>query len=281
MRTLNELNTKDSFSKKVSFSNSYKLLIGALALVFVAGMASSAYALTIDSFDVGETHLTANGTMTMDTQSLGGLDPNEVLLGDRWTKITWQSGDNSQTIMADTSNIFGFDSMAFDSNTGVAGFFQLRYDNGTGSLGGVDLTLGGNADRLFVKFSASDANADVTVTIMDESSNSASKTIATGIGGANGAQTLDFLFSDFGGVDLEDVKKIEVDLQGVASGDYAIDLIGIPQTRIGGTFGSMDTATLLVAGAQANMGLWSLALVGAVAAGAAITYKLKSNKTKQ
>ena len=48
---------------------------------------------------------------------------------------------------------------------------------------------------------------------------------------------------------------------------------------IGGTVGSMSTTSLLVAGAQANMGLWSLALVGMVAAGAAITYKLKSKKT--
>jgi len=50
---------------------------------------------------------------------------------------------------------------------------------------------------------------------------------------------------------------------------------------IGGTVGSLDTATLLVAGAQANMGLWSLALVGIVGAGAAIIYKTKSKKTEQ
>jgi len=50
---------------------------------------------------------------------------------------------------------------------------------------------------------------------------------------------------------------------------------------IGGTVGSMSTTSLLVAGAQANMGLWSLALVGMVAAGAAITYKLKSKKTNE
>jgi len=52
-------------------------------------------------------------------------------------------------------------------------------------------------------------------------------------------------------------------------------------TPIGGTVGSLDTATLLVAGAQANMGLWSLALVGLVGAGAAIIYKTKSKKTEQ
>jgi len=46
-----------------------------------------------------------------------------------------------------------------------------------------------------------------------------------------------------------------------------------------GMVGSLDTATLLVAGAQANMGLWSLALIGIVGAGAAIIYKAKSYKT--
>jgi len=55
----------------------------------------------------------------------------------------------------------------------------------------------------------------------------------------------------------------------------------IKDKPIGGTVGSMSTTSLLVAGAQANMGLWSLALVGMVAAGAAITYKLKSKKTEQ
>ncbi len=50
---------------------------------------------------------------------------------------------------------------------------------------------------------------------------------------------------------------------------------------IGGTVGSMSTTSLLVAGAQANMGLWSLALVGIVGAGAAIIYKTKSKKTEK
>ena len=59
------------------------------------------------------------------------------------------------------------------------------------------------------------------------------------------------------------------------------DIPTICDRPIGGTVGSLDTATLLVAGAQANMGLWSLALVGMVAAGAAIIYKTKSKKTEQ
>jgi len=50
---------------------------------------------------------------------------------------------------------------------------------------------------------------------------------------------------------------------------------------VGGTSFPVSTTTLLVAGAQANMGLWSLALVGIVGAGAAIIYKTKSKKTEQ
>jgi len=50
---------------------------------------------------------------------------------------------------------------------------------------------------------------------------------------------------------------------------------------VGGTSVPVSTTSLLVAGAQANMGLWSLALVGTVATGAAVIYKKKSNKTEQ
>ena len=56
----------------------------------------------------------------------------------------------------------------------------------------------------------------------------------------------------------------------------------VPENQpIGGTSFPVSTTTLLVAGAQANMGLLSLALVGMVAAGAAIIYKTKSKKTEQ
>ena len=50
---------------------------------------------------------------------------------------------------------------------------------------------------------------------------------------------------------------------------------------IGGTVGSMDTTSLIIAGAQANMGWWSIAMIGAFAIGAGIVYKVKSNKTNK
>ncbi len=65
------------------------------------------------------------------------------------------------------------------------------------------------------------------------------------------------------------------------TGDHSWFLLSGANQPIGGTSIPVSTTTLLVAGVQANMGLWSLALVGMVAAGAAITYKLKSKKTEQ
>lgn len=67
--------------------------------------------------------------------------------------------------------------------------------------------------------------------------------------------------------------------QGSVTGLTLVD--GIINEPIGGTSIPVSTTTLLVAGAQANMGLLSLALVGIVGAGAAITYKIKSKKTEQ
>jgi len=50
----------------------------------------------------------------------------------------------------------------------------------------------------------------------------------------------------------------------------------VPDQPIGGISAPVSTTTLVVAAAQANMGLWSLALVGIVGTAAAITYKVKS-----
>jgi len=68
----------------------------------------------------------------------------------------------------------------------------------------------------------------------------------------------------------------------VSEGGSIVEISTKCTQPIGGTVGSMSTTSLLVAGAQANMGLWSLALVGvAVAVGSGIVYKVKSNKTKE
>jgi len=86
--------------------------------------------------------------------------------------------------------------------------------------------------------------------------------------------------SDVFGIQDALVSEDGEDWEGIGSGDLAFQLTtsNIP---IGGIAFQVSTTTLLVAGAKANMGLWSLALVGMVGAGAAITYKLKSKKIER
>ena len=275
MRQSNNLKDKDSFSTKKTLNNSQKLLAGTLALILVAGMASPAFALTIDTFDEPTFELTADdgSEHATPTDSTTNLGIDLIALGDsRFTAVTWQSGSNDVMAQANSDGI-----LAFSSDFGTTGLFDLTYDANGAGLGGIDLTENGGSE-IVVDLVGADASSDVTVTVMDTGVGSSTKTIMT----AGGPEVLHFDFGTFSGdADFELVDKIQVSLQGVSDGDYAIDLIGIPQKKVGGTVGSMSTVSLLVAGAEANMGLWSLALVGAVAIGAAVTYKVKSNKTEQ
>ena len=61
-------------------------------------------------------------------------------------------------------------------------------------------------------------------------------------------------------------------------GGSIVEISTICSQPIGGTVGSIGTVSLLVAGAQANMGWGIIALVGAVV-GVGIVYKAKTNKT--
>ncbi len=71
-------------------------------------------------------------------------------------------------------------------------------------------------------------------------------------------------------------------VSGVVATEGAIVQISTKCTQpIGGTVGSMSTTSLLIAGAQANIGWWSIAMIGAVAIGAGIVFKVKSNKTNK
>jgi len=278
MRSLNELNTEGYFSTKVSFSNSHKLLIGALALIFVAGMASPAFALVIDNFDEGAVLIDTANAAGSNTANNAGLNTDNTLGGDRDTMITSDgpAGVIGQIILNDF--------MTFSAQAITTGSYMLTYDGpGAGGLGGIDLTLGGGADRITITFVDADFQSTVTVSITEQNGDEISDMQMT----SGGPQLMVFKFADMSGTgdastpEDADIIKITIDSESETMADYTIDLIGVPQTRIGGTVGSMNTATLLVAGAQANMGLWSLALVGVVAAGAAIIYKTKSKKTEQ
>ncbi len=272
---MGRLNDLEDNKSKMSFIKSQRLLVGALAFVLVAGMASSAFALVIDDFDEGDLlDITANSGNTPQTDTDTGLDTDKTIGGERTVTVNHVSGETS--VMAQANPPSG--KINFNSAAENSGIFELWYDGGS-DLGGVDLTIGGSGTHIEILLSSADEMAEVTV-ILETGSGTLTSDMKMTDDSSN--QLLKFFFADMTGPgDETDVDSIHIEFEGQENGDYVIDNIGVPQTRIGGTVGSMDTATLLVAGAQANMGLWSLALVGAVAAGAAITYKLKSNKTKQ
>lgn len=280
-RNSNFLNkNSESISTKMTL-NSQKLLAGILSLVLVAGLASPAFALTIDDFTTGTNDITANSGDPLVFNFTSGLPVSETIGESRNVTAMWVSG--GLDVMANSNPNPGI--MGFSSDDGVTGIFKLAY-NGTGSgLGGVDLTLGGAGDRIIVNMTTADLNSGISVWLTDTNDVLCSLEL-TGLGA--GAQVVNFPYASFDTpvncenvIDFTSINTIEVQVNGIESGDYSIDLIGVPQTRVGGTVGSMSTTSLLVAGAQANMGLWSLALVGIVGAGAAITYKLKSNKAEQ
>ena len=272
MRRLNDL---EDTTSKMSFFKSQKLLAGALALVFVAGMASPAFAsLNIDTMDFGPTADAANSGTPVDGSNESG-PLNEIILGDRTTLASYGMGPLQ--IMIDRVDVGPVGILALSSDVATKGDFLMTYDDNGAGLGGIDFLAEGGL--ILVELFSVNQAASMKITIMDTVAGSSSLTIPIPL---NDNTDLTFLFANFvGTADLTDVDKVEVLVVGQLDGDYSIDNISIPQTRVGGTVGSMSTTSLLVAGAQANMGLWSLALVGVVAAGAAIIYKTKSKKTEQ
>ncbi len=278
MTQINELKDKESFStKKILKSN--KLLTTALAFVLVAGMASPAFALVVDTFDNPTFALTANtGTPTDTITNTEIPDGPLIAIGDaRIVTVEHVGGANDVMIQMNSD---GFMSLSSDAGQpGTQGDFIIIWDANTAGLGGLDLTEG-SGDRIIVTLAEADANADFTVILTDKTNGFL--LTHPGIMTVAGPDELMFLFADFVGTgDITDIDKIELRITGELRGDYDLDKVDIPQRIVGGTVGSMSTTSLLVAGVEANMGLWSLALVGAVAIGAAVTYKVKSKKTKQ
>jgi len=279
-------NETESFSTKKTLNNTHKLLIGTLALVLVAGMASPAFALTIDNFNTGTENLEAENDGDVESTTTTGLPADETLGESRFTQVTNVAGGLGSSMAQLLPQPFPM-SMVLSSDGNTASIFKLIYDADDAVLGlnGVDLTANGGNQILLDLLSADQgANIEICITDTDDDVSCLTVMVLDIIADPLNAQVMTYLFANFdnlANIDFDSVKMIMVELPSNPAGDFIIDLIGVPQTMVGGTVGSMSTATLLVAGAQANMGLWSLAIVGAVGAGAAIIYKKKSKKTEQ
>ena len=285
MRQLNDLEDTKS---KMSLIKSHKLLTGVIALIFVAGMASPAFAqsITIDNFNTGTENLEAVNDGDVESTTTTGLPANETIGEARFTQVTNIAGGfgSSMVVILPQPNPTV---MVLSSDGSTASLFKLVYDADDAILGlnGVDLTTSGG-DRIILDLLSADQGANIEICITDTDDDVSCQTVMVLdiVADPLNEQVMTYLFANFdnlANIDFDSVKMIMVELPSGPAGDFIIDLIAVPQTRVGGTVGSMSTTSLLVAGAQANMGLWSLALVGVVATGAAIIYKKKSNKTEQ
>ncbi len=104
----------------------------------------------------------------------------------------------------------------------------------------------------------------------------------TGNKPANGFWALNILTHTVLGGDPSIGDPLKICLYSPNNPQIVFDAVSLDATStsilIGGTVGSIDTVSLLVAGAQANMSWGIIALVGAVAV-VGIAYKAKTNKT--
>ena len=254
-----------------NFINTYKLFAGFLALVLVAGMTSPAFAAT--------EHI-----------SNGGFETGTF---EDWTIIEDGAGDwyiNDGTLFLSvvggtSSPISG----SFDAATDQFFFSKnMLSEPFTVPIGLTSANVNWD-DRIYNSQEFSDPNQEARVEIR----NAAGDTVLAAIWSTDpgddsiqvgpNARSFD-ITTILQSLEGQDVRLCFLEQDNLGNFNFIVDNISLTTETdkvIGGTVGSMDTATLLVAGAQANMGLWSLALVGIVGAAAAITYKVKSKKTEQ
>lgn len=182
-----------------------------LSLLCALGLASVSQAeVTIDSFEQGGFSFTAGTSVASETQT--ALFPPLTIGGQRVVSIVALAG--GETVSAELLVTPTDDAVVFQSDPS-GGSFSLGY--GDFGLPTLDLTDGGNADRIEVVVTQADDAATLELELLDASSGSAAPSQPI-----SGPGTYTFLFSSMPGVDLGDVRILQVDLETSASGQFSI-----------------------------------------------------------
>jgi len=251
MRNINFLkNETESISTKMTLKNSQKLLVGLLALVMVAGMTSPAFAQTAENTP------DASRVNPDEISPLAAVSTDGTYYGTFWSGVEEIQGSAFDSFPgavspwtfncgADTCWLTVLDGFIPIDQFEVFDFGQSIGNTSTPNLDGVS------------------CGADPEACIADPDFSRGLFCLGPGEHSITIDQTLN---------------------PSLGAGWFKVEIHDAEDecnTPIGGTSIPVSTTSLLVAGAQANMGLLSLALVGMVGVGAAITYKLKSKKTEQ
>jgi len=262
MRSKNFLNKTESILTKMTLNNSQKLLTGFLALVLVAGMTSPAFAQTVNdgSEPVGPVQELPVGItvapfgVIVDFEACVDVPAGLLTYSEDGAVVTPEAGKTFSCITGPNASVnaatFGADGRGHLKTT-----LSCTTDSVSMDLG----DFNGDPDNLLLEgYTAGDVLVD-SDTLFIDASFVGMKTLT--VSGADIAYVIS-------GTDLSDTFPNSVFHDNVT--------YECPSDPVGGTSVPISTTSLLIAGAQSNMGLWSLALVGIIGAGAAITYKLKS-----
>ncbi len=231
-----------------------------------------AYAVVLDNFleddNSCDTTQVGVGTATCTDTSITDAANTIKKRRDGVVQVTAAAGGSADAMI----EVFQFANIGFftyDSAFGVNGLTSLHYGDG------MDL----NADwSSFSKFNINLQSNDLPLVVtakvedMDGDSDTSSP---INVGASAGPTTLMIPFSDFGNnVDFDKVKKVWFTFDPITEGEFGITMIYIPE-EIGGEFVGVDTAALLLAGAEMNS-YWILPLITLVGIGAFI-YSRKRN----
>jgi hypothetical protein len=181
----------------------------------------SSAALIIDPFSEVDTNITAN----VGTPSATDTDVHATILGgQRKATVDYTVGiSDVRARLVDAIPPFGGsnNAISLSSDSGTTGDWTLEW--GSGGAGGTDLgdlTQGGTLDRIIVKVLFNDLVIPIDLTL-DDGTNSATVTKFT----TGGPGNLEYLFSDFVGVDATSANSLVLMGTGVQDVDLTIDLI--------------------------------------------------------
>jgi len=157
-----------------------------------------------------------------------------------------------------------------ESGDGVESEVYFQYDGEAVQANGRSLGLNlMESDDLRIEYTRADFEVDVTATLIDSGGNSASL-VGILVAGTNTPQILDFLLTDFAGVNLADIDEINFNFTTTTDAtDWTVNAIHITMERIiiGGSPMPADTTALLLAGAELNA-IWILPAIAAIGIGA-------------
>jgi hypothetical protein len=208
------------------------MVMGASAMLLSA---SQGWATTIDHFNVTQGNVNHLLTVAQYSESPLFLPQSasftdaavsvDLLGGNRKVNLDWLSGNHggSAGVSLYPANHY----LNYSDTAGVTSKLVLTYDGNdvTNGFADTDFTDGGTSNSILVQFIDADFGSTVKVTVYD-GVNVASLSMLS----PAGPSVESFLYTNFSGgftlANWQSINKVVVEIDGVAAGDYKIDMIG-------------------------------------------------------